>query len=96
MTIRLDPEDHEIGALRSLVASFEGQRVLEVGCGDGRLTRRYAHEAAYVLAIDPDEGAIATARSDLPSRSIDVQRLAFDEVVQPDEGFDVVLFSWSL
>jgi hypothetical protein len=32
---------------------FSGQRVLEIGAGDLRLTRNYSARAASVLAIDP-------------------------------------------
>jgi 2-polyprenyl-3-methyl-5-hydroxy-6-metoxy-1,4-benzoquinol methylase len=51
MAIRLDPENNETRALFDL-ADFAGQRVLEIGCGDGRLTWRYAGRAAPVTAID--------------------------------------------
>jgi cyclopropane fatty-acyl-phospholipid synthase-like methyltransferase len=41
MTVRIDPEGNETDALFALV-ELEGQEVLEIGCGDGRLTWRYA------------------------------------------------------
>jgi ubiquinone/menaquinone biosynthesis C-methylase UbiE len=47
----IDPEA-EMAALREL-GGLEGARVLEVGCGDGRLTFRYTPAARSVLAIDP-------------------------------------------
>jgi len=40
MAIVEDPEDHEIAALQAVAVSFASRRVLEIGCGDGRLTRR--------------------------------------------------------
>ena len=46
-----DPEGAEVEALAAL-AVFSGKRVLEVGCGDGRLTWLYAHEAASVLGCE--------------------------------------------
>ena len=42
MAIQCDPEEHEITALVALLPDLRRSRVVEVGCGDGRLTRRYA------------------------------------------------------
>jgi len=94
MAILEDPERHEVRALTSLVPSFAGLRVVEVGCGDGRLTRRYASRAASVLAIDPDPTAIAS----LPGRlkNVEARAIPFAEVSLPPQSADVVLFAWAL
>ena len=42
----------ELDTVRELVDAA-GKRVLEIGCGDGRFTFLYAHDAAYVLGVDP-------------------------------------------
>ena len=60
MTIRIDPEGDETEALFDLV-QLEDREVLEIGCGDGRLTTRYADRVAHVTAIDPFESAIERA-----------------------------------
>ena len=98
MPIRLDPEDTETAALLDF-ADFTGRRVLEIGCGDGRLTWRYADHAAHVTAIDPDPDDIALAREDLPPHLRD--RVEFRvgklEDFEPlEELFDLALLSWSL
>ena len=49
MTRVLDPEGAHLASL-DRVAEFSGQRVLELGCGDGRLTLPVAAEATRVLA----------------------------------------------
>ncbi len=54
MTFALDPEETESRVLHSLV-DFDGKDVLEVGCGNGRLTWRFADRAASVMALDPNE-----------------------------------------
>ncbi|MCD6022454.1 MAG: Nodulation protein (NodS) [Actinomycetia bacterium] len=100
MTVRIDPEGNEIDALFDLV-ELEGRQVLEIGCGDGRLTWRYADRAAHVTAIEPFEDAIARARtrlSDAPNERIGFHHVAFEDFAAASDAdvFDVALLSWSL
>jgi 16S rRNA A1518/A1519 N6-dimethyltransferase RsmA/KsgA/DIM1 with predicted DNA glycosylase/AP lyase activity len=94
MAISEDPERHEVRALASLVPSFAGLRVVEIGCGDGRLTRRYAARAASVLAIDPDATAVALLTGRL--KNVDARVLPLEELSLPAHSADVVLFAWAL
>ena len=94
MAIEEDPEGHEIAALDAMAPSFASRRVVEIGCGDGRLTRRYAHAAASVIAIDPDEEAIAELAADLPM--VETRAIGVDALVVPAQSVDIVLFAWSL
>jgi 16S rRNA A1518/A1519 N6-dimethyltransferase RsmA/KsgA/DIM1 with predicted DNA glycosylase/AP lyase activity len=96
MALLIDPEGHEIAALDALVPALDGARVIEIGCGDGRLTRRYSARARSVLAIDPDQSAVAAFRADPPPGSVDVRALAVDRLDAADGAADLVLFSWSL
>ena len=96
MPIELDPEEREISALLELVPNLHSARVIEVGCGDGRLTHRYAARAASVLAFDPDEAAIAAFRSDPPPGNVEVRADTVDRVDIPEGSGDVVLMSWAL
>jgi 16S rRNA A1518/A1519 N6-dimethyltransferase RsmA/KsgA/DIM1 with predicted DNA glycosylase/AP lyase activity len=96
MPIELDPEEREITMLVELLPNLHRARIVEVGCGDGRLTRRYAARAASVLAFDPDEAAIAALRSDLPTGRVDVRTDTVDRVDIPEASADVVLLSWAL
>ncbi len=94
----LDPEGAHLAALRRL-ADFGGQAVLELGCGDGRLTAGIAADAARVLAFDPDAEAVEKARRSLPSDL--AQRVAYrvasgSEIEIEPSSFDLVVFSWSL
>lgn len=96
--VRLDPERLEV--LRALNrVPIAGARVLEIGCGDGRATRRYARSARSVVGIDPDAGQISRAKRLLPARLR--QKVRFEvgmaETLRfPDRSFDVVIFSTSL
>ena len=98
VTRTLDPEGAHLAALRRL-ADFEGRRVLEMGCGEGRLTRGIAAEAASVLAFDPDSAYISEAQASLPADLADRVsfRVATAEEIEIERGsFDLVVFSWSL
>jgi ubiquinone/menaquinone biosynthesis C-methylase UbiE len=94
----LDPEGEHIAAMRRL-ADFYNQRVLELGCGDGRLTVGIAAEAASVLAFDPDAEAVERARRFLPVTVADrvSYRVASGKEIEIEpHSFDLVVFSWSL
>ena len=104
-TIQLDPERNEIQALFAIAGDFKGKRVLEIGCGDGRLTWRYAEQAAHVVGIDPGTEAIASAQENTPlslSSQIEFHALGLEEfaeywITHPGAGrFDLALLSWSL
>lgn len=100
MTVRTDPEGNETEALFSLVELGDTE-VLEVGCGDGRLTWRYADRTAHVTAIDPFEDGIARAREHQPERlkeRVDFRCVAFEEFAAETRSaaFDVAILSWSL
>jgi SAM-dependent methyltransferase len=100
MAIIKDPEGRAISALQTLV-NFKGQKVLDVGCGDGRLTRRYAGEAAQVTGIDPKSEAIETALADTPEvlkKRVQFFQASLEEYapVYRGPGFDIIFFSWSL
>lgn len=94
----LDPEGAHLAALRRL-ADFRGQRVLELGCGDGRLTLGIAAEAASVLAFDPDAEAVGRARRSLPAEleeRVGYLVAAGNQLEVEPQSFDLVVFSWSL
>ena len=100
MAIRIDPENNETPALLDM-ANFNGQRVLEIGCGNGRVTWRYADKAAHVTGIDPDARQIARAREQLPSEiqdRIEFLSIAFEDFASASEAsvFDVVILARSL
>ena len=96
MTIRIDPERHEPEALARIGASFDGARVLEIGAGDGRLTRMYTARARSVVALDSDAESIAALRAAVRSPNVEALAHGFDAFDDPRRRFDVVLFSWSL
>jgi 2-polyprenyl-3-methyl-5-hydroxy-6-metoxy-1,4-benzoquinol methylase len=99
MTVRIDPENHETRALFAL-ADPSGRCVLEIGCGDGRLTERYAGRAAHVTAIDPWAEGIARAKRSLPGElcgRVEFRHISFlDFAASGPSGFDIAILAWSL
>ena len=100
MAIVIDPEKNEPRALFDM-ADFSKQHVLEVGCGNGRVTWFYAEKAARVTAIDPSADQIALAREQLPSPlqdRVEFRAVAFEvfAAASPSSAFDIVLLSSSL
>jgi predicted RNA methylase len=98
MTRVMDAEGAHLAAiLRS--ADFRERRVLEVGSGEGRLTWGFAPLAASVLAFDPDEAVVASARADCTEALREKVRFEVaraDEIDVPPHSVDLVFFSWSL
>jgi ubiquinone/menaquinone biosynthesis C-methylase UbiE len=98
MARTLDPEGAHLASLRRL-ADFGGRRVLEMGCGEGRLTGGIATDAAHVLAFDPDAESVAKGRRSLSAELSErvVFRAASAQEIEIERGsFDLVVFSWSL
>jgi len=98
MALRIDPEKNEVHALKSMT-DWHKKRVIEIGCGKGRLTRRLANLGAQIEAIDPDRKLIATAKKDLPARLSDRVRFTVGSALDlkyPKQTFDIAVFSWVL
>ncbi len=94
----LDPEQAHARAIRAAV-DLKGLHVLEIGCGEGRLTFQLAPGNERWLATDPSEAAVEVARRSLPAELGEVVTFAVaagDQVDAPEREFDLVLFSWSL
>lgn len=88
----------EVSLMRSLGA-IDGQKVLEIGCGDGRLSFRLCDHAAHTTGIDLEERLIDFA-NDYALRTcirnavfipMSAENLAFQ-----DETFDTVIMPWML
>jgi ubiquinone/menaquinone biosynthesis C-methylase UbiE len=95
---RRDENGAETRAIAELV-TLDGRRVLEVGCGEGRLTRFAATRAASVYAFDPSAENIAAARAALTVDQRRRVRFAVHDAEALDlarERFDLALCGWSL
>lgn len=99
MSLTMDPAGDEICALEK-ATDWTGRRVLEIGCGEGRLTLRLASLGpAEIQALDPDSDRIKTARANLPGdeRGRIKYHVAQAENLDYSPGtFDIVVLSWAL
>ena len=96
MTLQKDPERTETKYLHKFV-DFSGKRVLEVGCGDGRLTWQYAKSARFVAGIDLNADELRVATIDRPT-DLSVSFVRADSIQIPfaKEKFDIAILAWSL
>lgn len=98
MSLQKDPENIEGKTLQRLL-DVQGKRVLEVGCGEGRLTFKYAGLAKQVIAFDPDHDALRVAKAD--ARMKGISTIQFTEasashIPFSKETFDIAILAWSL
>ncbi len=94
--VLVDPERHEIDLLLQTAPELRNAAVLEVGCGDGRLTRLYAPVAGRVTAIDPNAVRIEAARAASVLSNVDYRQAGIADLAAADREFDVGILAWSL
>jgi len=88
----IDPHGREKSHLRGIV-NFADMCVLEIGCGDGRLTHAYADQTSNIIGIDLKYDALVNAAYNHPQLSF--MEASAINLPFPDKTFDVVLFAWS-
>ena len=75
-------------------ADLRDQEVLEIGCGEGRITTQLVGKVKRLVAIDPDPAIIAEAKENTEGVSL---RIGSGECLEfSSDSFDVILFTLSL
>ena len=102
MTQRWDPDTYaeharfvsELGApVADLLAPQPGERILDIGCGDGALTERLRTAGSVVVAIDSSpEQVWAALERGLDARIIDARELEFQ--TEFDAVFSNAVLHW--
>ncbi|MCY4071141.1 MAG: class I SAM-dependent methyltransferase [Chloroflexi bacterium] len=97
MAIRSDTAGLEKKYLLDMLPA-QSNRMLEIGCGDGRLTWQYADLADSLVAIDVTPDTLAEALRERPERFCEtISILEASGVYLPfkSDSFDYALFSLS-
>jgi 2-polyprenyl-3-methyl-5-hydroxy-6-metoxy-1,4-benzoquinol methylase len=100
MPVIADPEGISAKIIQEFV-DFTGKRVLEIGCGKGRITMAIAERSSHITAIDPLAEDIQTAEEKTPPKlkdKINFQASGIEDLILPEGSakFDIALYSWSL
>ena len=73
--------------------SLQDHKVLEIGCGEGRMSKLLAPKSRKYIAIDPDEQSIEKAKSEIPDVDF---RIGSGEALEFEDGsFPIILFTLS-
>lgn len=91
-----DPFNLEMRCLKNCGINFERKRVLEIGSGTGRFTKRILQFCEEITCIDPDPGALNILKESLPSTKIQIICGTLESVDLKTDYYDYVVFPWSL
>ena len=77
---------------------FSGKRVVEVGCGDGRLVWRYAGLPRSVVGIDPEGSDLREAAAARPAflQKVSFVQARAEALPFSPQSYEIVLLGWSL
>ena len=92
-------EDAGSAALLELAGDLRGLRVLDVACGQGRMSRELARRGGHVVGVDVSQELLAIARASEDAAALGVRYL-FADVSSADalasSRFDVVVANYGL
>jgi ubiquinone/menaquinone biosynthesis C-methylase UbiE len=85
--------DKRINALAGLT-ELTGDRLLDVGCGDGTYTRRFADGFKHVTAVDVEPDRLEVFRAETAGTAaaarIEIRQMPAEHLELDDESFDAV------
>jgi len=101
MTQTWDPQAYELngafvhglaGGVLELLDAQKGEYILDLGCGDGQLSKRVAAVGAHVLGVDASPSMVEAARA----RGIEAEQANAELLPFHDETFDAVFSNAAL
>lgn len=93
--MKVDPHNNCIQAI-NVCAPLKNKDVLEVGCGNGRMTRDIASYANRVVATDVDQTRLHQAAQSLTLSNVELLHVAQGQADLEEASFDYVVYSLSL
>ena len=78
------------GDLTRLTGLRKGSNILEVGCGTGQATLRFAERGYRLVCVDPGGGLVEVARRKLAGYPVEFNMSRFEDWSPAMGGFDVV------
>ncbi len=91
----LDPDNRYIQAINAH-APLTGTTVLEIGCGNGRITNEIAKYAIKVVATDLDATVLEQAEKNINAPNIEFLHTPDGIPNLPEHSFDLVIYTLSL
>lgn len=86
-------EELQHNLMLQLIGDVTGKRVLEIGCGDGKLAVEMAQRGATVIAVDASQDMIDAAqrRAIAAGVQVDLRPGTAQALALPDASFDLVV-----
>ena len=91
----LDPDNKYIQTINA-ATPLAGKTVLEIGCGDGRITRDLAKFATKVIATETNATVLQRAQSAVNANNIEFLLTPDGFPRLPEKSFDLVIYTLSL
>lgn len=89
----MQSDDLELKKIDAFV-NLKDKRILEIGCGDGRLSSFLVLKSANLTAIDINETHLEEARRTV--KGVDFRIGSGESLEFPEDSFDLVFFGFSL
>lgn len=84
----------ETPIITAMLPDMKGKKVLDIGCGMGQHALQYFKAgAASVLGTDISEKMLGFAKENNSAENITYKRMAFEDIAQLDEKFDIITSS---
>jgi len=91
----LDPDNKYIQTINTH-APLAGATILEIGCGNGRMTGDMAKYAAKIVATDLDEAVLEQAKKNITAKNVEFLYTPDGFANLPEQSFDLVIYTLSL